>query len=182
LANRRLWPVWLATFVFGGNVIIFMSFVTVTASDRGIDNTGVIWLTYALGAVSVRLFGARLPDQIGPSTLVIPAIGTYALGTAVAAGAHTPNAFIIAGLLAGLGHGYAFPVLAAQVVNRSPEALRGSAMSAYTGFWDLSRLAVAPLFGQLADQTSDTVMLRTAAATVAVGLVAWVALERGQTE
>ena len=47
-------------------------------------------------------------------------LGCYAAATLVASHALDPSTFLLAGLLAGLGHGYCFPVLAGQVVTRSP--------------------------------------------------------------
>ncbi|MEQ1507781.1 MAG: MFS transporter, partial [Myxococcota bacterium] len=65
LRHRALWPVWLATVVFAGLVALFMAFVTVAAADRGVPDPGVVWLTYAIGAVTVRLVGRGVPDRVG---------------------------------------------------------------------------------------------------------------------
>jgi MFS family permease len=177
LGARRLLPVWAATALFSGLVAVFMAFVTVTAADRGVEHPATIWLTYAGGAVVVRLVGARLPEKIGPSKVAGAALLLYGIGLALAALATTAGGFAVAGLVAGLGHGYCFPVLTAQVVDRSPDALRGVAMATFTGLWELARLVMAPAFGKLADVTSDGTMLTTAAIGAVVGLVGWGALE-----
>ena len=182
LRHRSLWPAWTATAVFAGLVAIFMSFVTVTAEDRGIAAPASVWATYAGGAILVRLLGARLPERLGLFRVGAASLLLYAGGVAVAAGAHTTGAFAIAGLLAGVGHGYCFPVLTAQVVTRSPIALRGVAMAAFTGLWELARLVVAPSFGAIADAQGDQTMLRVAAVAGVVGLAVWWALERGVAE
>ena len=54
---------------------------------------------------------------------------------------------LVAGLLAGVAHGYAFPVITSQVVARSPAALTGTALAVFTGLWELSDLILAPTFG-----------------------------------
>jgi MFS family permease len=177
LRSRALIPVWTATLVFGGLVAVFMSFATVTGQTRGVSDPATVWLTYAAGAVSVRLFGARIPERFGTSRVGMLALFSYVVAFGVAAGATSTSGFAVAGLLAGIGHGYCFPVLSGQVVTRSPDALRGVAMASFTGLWEVARLLLAPAFGAFADATSDGAMLMGAAAFGALGLLSWAALE-----
>ncbi len=173
LTQRGLRPVWLATVVFAGLVSIFFAFATVTAANRGITDSAALWLTYAAGAIGVRLFGARLPDRIGPTNLVAPALACYGGAFLLAAGAWSVEAFMVAGLLAGFGHGYCFPVLTSQVVTRAPDRLRGGALASFTFTWELSGLLLAPAFGRVADATDDASMLAGAAVFGLAGLAAW---------
>jgi MFS family permease len=170
-------PVWTATVVFASMVAVFMSFATVTAEARGAENPSTVWLTYAVGAVMVRLIGAKLPERLGPSRVAGAALLSYAGGFVVLASAETGADFALAGLLSGIGHGYCFPVLLAQVVTRSPNALRGVAIAAFTGIWGISRLFAAPTFGAIADAYGDESMLYGAAGFGVTGLVVWAVLE-----
>lgn len=179
LRHRALWPVWAATLVFGGLVAVFMSFVTVAAADAGAEHAGVIWLTYAVGAVGIRLFGASLPDRVGPSRMVPPSLLAYVAAFVVAAFATGDLGFAVAGLLAGFAHGVCFPVLTGQAVTRTPSHLRGAAMSLFTALWDLTKLLLVPLAGWVADVSSDAGMLLLGAAAAVVGLMVWAGLERG---
>jgi len=184
LRRAPLWPVWLASITFSGLVGIFMTFATVTAEGRGIDRPSTLWLSYALGAVVVRLLGARLPDRVGPSKIVPPALGLYIAALWLTATAHTFGAFLLAAALAGIGHGYCFPVLSSQVVTRTPAAFRGSAMSMFTALWGLSELVLCPTFGAIADRFGDGTMFRIASVFGGACLLLWVVLERryGQTQ
>jgi len=177
LSAERLAPVWVATGLFAGLVAVFMSFATVTAADRATAHPSTVWLTYAFGAIGVRLLGAQLPDRVGPSKIAAAALLSYAGGLWVAASAQSDLGFGVAGALAGFGHGYCFPVLSAQVVGRSPAALRGIAMATFTGLWALARLVVAPAFGWGSDQSTDELMLQLASGTALLGLGVWLALE-----
>jgi len=179
LRHRALWPVWVATMVFAGLVAIFMSFVTVAAADAGAANAGIIWLAYAAGAVSIRLFGASIPDRVGPSRMVPPSLLAYVAAFVVAAFASTNTGFAMSGLLAGFAHGACFPVLSGQAVTRTPAAQRGAAMSLFTALWDLVKLLLVPLAGWMADAVSDQGMLLASAAAAVVGLGVWGWLERG---
>lgn len=179
MQDRALWPVWTGTIVFASLVAVFMSFVTVVAEDRGIAAPASVWATYAGGAILVRLVGARLPERLGLFRVGSVSLFLYACGLAVAASAHTSGAFALAGLLGGIGHGYCFPVLTAQVVTRSPILLRGVAMALFTGLWEAARLVGAPSFGALADSLGDARMLSTAAGMGLAGIALWALLERG---
>jgi MFS family permease len=182
LRHRALWPVWTATMVFAGLVAVFMSFVTVAANDAGAANAGIIWLTYAAGSVGIRLFGASIPDRIGPSRMVPPSLLAYVAAFVVAAFATSNTGFAISGLLAGFAHGACFPVLSGQAVTRTPADQRGAAMSLFTALWDLVKLLLVPVAGWLADGTSDQGMLLASAGVAVVGLGVWGWLERGVPE
>ena len=178
LRVRAMVPVWTATFVFAGLVAVFMSFVTVAGEARNVGNPAAVWFAYAGGAAFVRLFAAKLPERVGPTQVGIFSLALYSLGFVIAADAVTTWGFVAAGVFAGIGHGYCFPVLSGQVVTRSPIALRGVALAAFMGLWEVARLLLAPSFGALADMTGDGTMMRAAALTGVVGVVLWFVLDR----
>lgn len=180
LRARAIWPVWVATTVFAVSVATFMAFAVVSAEARGIERPASIWWTYAAGAVMVRLIGARLPDRVGTANMIAPALGVYALALLLAASASSTTALLAAGLLAGLGHGYCFPVLTSQVVSRAPDRVRGSAMAMFTGLWDLSALALTPIMGRIADAFDDPTMFAFTAVFGLLGLALWATLEHRQ--
>jgi MFS family permease len=171
IRHRPLWPVWLATMIFSGSMACFMTFATVTAQERGATWPAGLWLTYAAGASAVRIVGARLPDRIGATNLVVPAVGSYVLALLVISTASA------AGGLAGIGHGYAFPVLASAVVTRADTLYRGASVAMFTALFDLMSLSLSPLLGTLADSAGDTAMYLIAASWALVALGCWVVLE-----
>lgn len=172
-----MWPVWLATTVFSGMVAVFFAFATVAGVDRGVDDSTFTWLTYAGGAIGVRVFGARLPDRLGVHNMVVPALGLYVVALLVVAGGTTTAHFLLAGLLAGLGHGYGFPVITSLVITRTPATSRGAALSGFTGLWDISILVLSPLAGALADAAGDRVMFSLTAVVVVVALAIQAGIE-----
>ncbi|MCA8920480.1 MAG: MFS transporter [Planctomycetes bacterium] len=178
LAVRQLVPVWLASVVFSSLVAVFMTFATVSADARGIENSAAVWLTYAGGAITVRLLGSRIPDRIGPHNLVAPALGCYCVGFVIATQAFTTTGFLLAGLFAGVGHGYCFPVLTSQVVTRVDPLWRGSALTLFTALWSLSELCLTPLCGRLADAFGDASLFAGVATVGAGSLVLWAVAEQ----
>lgn len=177
LKASPLWSVWLATILFASLVGILMTFATVSAKSRGIQNTTFIWLTYALGAICVRVLGGRLPDRLGTSNLVAPALGCMGGSILLVANAQSSTELLWAGLLGGVGHGYCFPVLTSQVVSRTPAHHRGSALSMFTALWGLSEIVVTPISGYFADAFSDNAMFALSAAAASFVLIGWAYLE-----
>ncbi|MCW8140569.1 MAG: MFS transporter [Planctomycetota bacterium] len=178
LRQRRLLPVWLATAAFASSMAVFMAFVTVIAEARGVRWPAAVWLPYAAGAVSVRLVGARLPDRLGPENLVAPAVGLFALALLLAGRGTTDASFLLAGLVGGLAHGLAFPIVAGQAVSRSPARWRGSVMSLFTAVWQAAEMVAPPIGGLIADRAGDERMMALMALAAAVSLLPWLLLER----
>jgi len=172
-----LWPVWFSTILFSLLVSVFMTFATVCAEHRLVSDPASLWITYAAGAAMVRIIGARLPDRVGTHNMVAPSIGIYILGLVVTAQASTNGDFLLGGFLAGIGHGYCFPVLTSQMISRVDKTLRGSGMASFTAVWEIVSLLLTPLFGLLADKEGDTVMFFVAASVATVGLLIWVVAE-----
>ena len=178
LSRRELWPVWLAVSALAALVALFQSFAAVTAEKRGLPGPSSVWLSYALGAAAVRIFGGKLPDRVGPQRMVVPALGSYIAGALVMASATGQTGALLAGLLAGIGHGYCFPVLTGQLVTRVPHSFRGSALASFTALWSASELVASPAFGAVADRWGDAAMFRVAAVITIALLAAWSLLER----
>jgi MFS family permease len=175
---RPLWPVWFAAIVFSALVSVFMTFATVCAQSRMIDDPADLWLTYAAGAAMVRIFGAKLPDRVGTRNMIAPSVGFYVVGLIVTAQAQSAEAFLWGGFLTGLGHGYCFPVLTSQVVDRVDKTLTGSGMAVFTALWEIVSLVITPLFGILADRSGDGIMFFTAAIIATGALFLWALAER----
>jgi len=179
LSARPTWSVWLGTVLFSGMVTTVMAFATVVAAGRGVETPTGLWLTYAFGAAGVRVVGARLPDRLGPTNLVAPSLAVYALALVVVSSAETDGAFFLVGALAGLGHGYCFPVLTSQVVTRVADRYRGSGLSLFTALFGASGLAFSPALGALADRHGDDWMFAAAAVAVTAGIACWAVVEHG---
>lgn len=177
-AQPSLWSVWWAAMTFSALVAVFATFAGVAAEHRGVPRPSAIWAMYSLGAIAVRVLGARVPDLLGPQRLVPPAVLTYVAATFVLATARSQEGFLWAGLLAGLSHGIAFPVLVSLVSARVDDAQRGSTLTAYTAIWEVTALLGPPVFGWAADGLGFERCFRGAALLAVASLVLWGPLER----
>ncbi|TVR02516.1 MAG: MFS transporter [Deltaproteobacteria bacterium] len=177
LLHPRLAPVWIATLVFAAIFSAILYFGAVAAETRNVPKPTWLWFTYAGGAITVRLLGARLPDRIGPHNLVAPSLGLYAVALLLAAHAHSTSTFLAAGLLGGLAHGTFFPCAASLAIGRMPDDMRGTALATFTALLEMASFIAAPVFGWIADLQDDATMFTTAAAIGFVGIAAWTLLE-----
>ena len=176
LRQPSLFSVWVATIGLSGLVSVFMAFATVTAGHRDVATPTLLWLTYAGGAVTVRLLGSTVLDRI-VSKMMPASLLVFIPAFAITASAGSIHLFLAGALLAGIGHGLGFPVLASSVVGRVPAHLRGSGVAALTALWDVAALLVTPLFGVIADLYSDATLFYAGAIFAALCLLAWWPLE-----
>ena len=85
---------------------------------------------------------------------------------------------MVAAALGGIGHGFVFPILTNEVVRRARVAERGSSLAIFTALFDIGVIAVVPVIGSVIDSVGYPAAFRTTGAVIAVGLVAFVYLER----
>lgn len=105
-------------------------------------------------------------------------MGAYAAGFLVIADAATAPALAAGASLLGLGHGLLFPILTAQVVSRSRESERGSAMAIFTSLFDLAVLTAAPAVGVMIDWRGYATAFNALGVFLVGGIVVYVAWER----
>jgi len=159
LLQARLRPLWWSTTAFAGAVATFMTFASVVCQSRGMSLPTAPWLTYVAGALCARLIGAKLPERVGPARLVAPSLLLYGLALLTSALTVSELGMLIAGGLAGVSHGYCFPVLTSLIVSAVDERYRGRALAMFTGLWGGAAILFAPLGGWIADHWSDEHML-----------------------
>jgi len=154
-------PLWWSTIAFAGGVSLMMTFVSVVGEARGMSLPSATWFTYVAGAVAARLFGAKLPERVGPARLVLPSLLLYGCALLTCALSTDTAGMLCAGVLAGVAHGYAFPVLTSLIVSAVHERFRGRALAMYTGLWGAAAVVFALVGGLIADHWGDTQMLGT---------------------
>jgi MFS family permease len=159
LTAAPLRPLWWSTIAFAGGVSLMMTFASVVGEARGMTLPTATWFTYVAGAVVARLFGAKLPERLGPARLVLPSLFLYGSALLTCALSTNTMGMLCAGALAGVAHGYAFPVLTSLIVSAVHEHYRGRALAMFTGLWGAAAVVFALVGGLIADRWSDEHML-----------------------
>ncbi|MDQ3036178.1 MAG: MFS transporter [Myxococcota bacterium] len=167
-AQRDLLPIWVVGIAFAGALGTAYAFLKPFVLSEHVGSVGLFYGWYAAMAIALRLTLGWLPDRLGPKRVLAPSLLAISVALAALSLARTPLAIGAAGALAGLGHGFAFPILTGLTAGRSRDEERGSALSLFTAVFDVGLLA-GPSFGMLAEATSLRTMFLVAAAVPLLG-------------
>lgn len=159
---RPLIGVWLTTVLWGTVLCAYLSFLEPLVSARGLPGVRWFFVPYGVVAVALRLGLGSLPDRVGPARMLVPSLLFQLPGLALLAVAQTPWTLAVAGLFCGVGHGYAFPILTALVVERAPVGRVGVGVNAFTIAIDFGQLIAGPVAGYIAREAGYDALFTTA--------------------
>jgi MFS family permease len=148
------------------------AFVPLYVDQIGLDDAGPFFLLYGVLVLCVRIFGARVPDRLGPVRASSIALASIGIGIgSVAAFASVAGLWVGTVFLA-FGMSLLFPALFTVAVNNAPDDERSHAVGSFSLFFDLSQGLGAPLLGVIVTVTGAERPAFFASAIVAVvGLV-----------
>lgn len=126
----------LATSVWG--LSGFNTFVPLYALDLGLPGSDVVFVLYSAIVLSLRSFGARIPDRLGAATTARYALGVSAAGLGVIALWERPAGLYCGAALFAVGQALAFPALMTLAVRNARAHERGAAVGTFTAFFDLA--------------------------------------------
>jgi MFS family permease len=175
LTQRSLLPLWHLTLWVGIALTGYSTFMRTYVDDTGIGSVGLFFLTYACTAVALRLFFSWVPDRVGRPWVLYPSLGAIAAGYLTLAFGSSTASIALAGVLCGGGLGYVYPLIFAGVVDRSSAEERGSAMAAFSLFFDAGALVGSPLLGWVILHFGYAAMFATAGVVVALAALAFAA-------
>jgi MFS family permease len=148
VAAKELRSVFFIGLAFSTGLAAYFTFLkTYLIEVPSLGTMGAFFITYALAATTLRAFFGWVPERFGLRRVLIPALICGATGLVVMSLASKPEHLLLAGLLCGIGHGYAFPILSTIVVIRARPEERGSAISMFTALFDFGLLIGGPTFG-----------------------------------
>src|SRR6476646_928992 len=122
-------------------------FVILLLTSRGIGGGASVFTAFALAVFASRLVLSRVPDRAGARPTATAAGLFEAVGLAVIAVAHSLAVALLGAIIVGVGFSMLFPALALMVVGEVDDDRRGSAMGAFTAFFDIGVGLGGPLAG-----------------------------------
>jgi MFS family permease len=125
-------------------------FVILHLTARDIAGGIAAFNAYGVTYIGVRLFVGGWPDKFGAGRVALWSAVVEAVGLVLVAVAPNLVVGVIGGLVIGAGLSLLFPALALLVINNTPEARRGTALGAFTSFWDLGIVLGGPISGLVA--------------------------------
>lgn len=129
----------------------FLAFAALHAEEVGIANTGTVFTVFALVIIFLRIFAAKLPDQLGPVRTSRISLSCGAIGLAVLAVWTEPVGVYVGAAILAVAQSFLFPALFALVVDNAPDAERSHAISTLSMFFDLAFGLGGPVIGLVSD-------------------------------
>lgn len=129
----------------------FSSFVVLYALDIGMSGGRYVFALNSAVIIGIRLFGARLPDKLGPKKAGSSALFAAMIGMLVIGLWSEPAGLYIGTFIYSIGHALAFPALMTLAISRAPASERGAVIGTFTAFFDLSFGIGAVSAGAIAD-------------------------------
>ena len=122
-------------------------FVVLHLRARGIGGGASVFTAFAVAVFASRLVLSHVPDRMGARRTATFASLTETVGLLIIASATSLPEALAGAVVVGLGFAMLFPSLALMVVGNVSEQHRGSAMGAFTAFFDVGVGLGAPLAG-----------------------------------
>ena len=150
----------------------FSAFMAIYGDQVGIHDVGPVFATYAGVVLVIRLFGARLPDQLGWRVASAVALAAASIAGLLFAAWASVIGVYIATVALSVGQSLLFPALFSAVVNDAPDEQRSHAVGTFSVFFDLSGGLAAPALGLVVSLWNERGAFFVAALVAASGFLA----------
>jgi len=158
----------LVGLVFG----TLVTFLPLYVEEAKIDlNAGLFYTAAAIASFVVRVFAGRASDTLGRGLLITGGLGCYGVSMTLLAIATTPQVFLLAAVMEGVGAGVVIPMMLALMGDRSYDNERGKVSSICIGGFDLGIALAGPIFGFVAEVSSYRGMFSLTAGLAVLALV-----------
>jgi predicted MFS family arabinose efflux permease len=127
----------------------FAAFMPLYAPSLGLKGSAPVFGLYAGLTLLGRLFGARIPDRLGPSTTARAGLVTMAVGMAILGAWHTIPGLWTGTAVFAAGNAFMFPAVLSLALDAAPEGERAAVVGTVVAFFDLGQGAGALLLGPL---------------------------------
>jgi MFS family permease len=150
---------------------VFAAFIPEHSRQVGLAGSAGIFLLYSAVSVSLRLFGARLPERLGEHRMVTVALVFLAASMLLISAVAEPWALWAAAVGMGVGMAFMYPSLMANVVNRVGDGERASALGSFTMFFEVGTIVGGVALGAVGEIFTKQAGFLGGAIISALGLV-----------
>lgn len=150
----------------------FNAFVALYARDLGLAGAGWVFFLYSAIVVAIRIFGRRLPDQLGAKQASGSALALLAVGLLTIGLWNQPLGLFLGTAVFAAGTALAFPALMTLAVDRAEVADRSSVIGTFSACIDVGFACGALTLGAVASVAGyEGVFIAGALASVVGALV-----------
>ena len=162
-----------ALMVAGTGFVSAITFVPVFARRIGVNSFELFFITYTAAIIAVRLIGGGIPDKFGKKRSSVPALFLFAISIIAIGYSSGTSGLILAGVFFGLGHGLFYPAIYALVIDLTPEADRGKAVSICSVAFTFGGMLGVFIYGVIAEVWGFRLMFDIAGSVCVVGFLAF---------
>lgn len=127
-----------------------ISFITLFFLFRNWNNAPLAFGCFGLFYVLTRIFGGYLPDKYGGFIVAVISMIIEIVGQVLIAFSFSETMAIVGCALTGIGTSLIFPALGILAIQKVQPQMRGTALGAYSAFFDLSLSIAGPIAGLIA--------------------------------
>jgi len=146
-------------------------FVAPFANERQLGFVSWYYIAYSASAVLTRLLGARLADRLGEERILPYAMILTGLGLSCLVFLGGNGVLVVAGAMAGCGHGFLYPGLSALALRNEPSAIRGKITGAFTGSIDAGAFVGSIMLGFIGQWAGFQTLFLVAGAALLVAFM-----------
>lgn len=143
----RVFPHGMGLALSGVGYSVLATFVTLYYLSRHWSGAALCLTAFGVAFVTARLLFIHTIERFGGFSVSIVCCSVESLGVLMLWRATSPWMAFAGAALAGIGYSLVFPALGVEAVRRVPLHNRGTALSVYTVFGDISFFLVGPLAG-----------------------------------
>jgi MFS family permease len=162
LKVRRISLVAVLASLFGFGLAASNGFISPFASERQLAFISLYYIAYSSSAVLTRLLGVRLADRLGEDRIIPYAMILTGVGLAVLVFLGGSLILVLAGLMAGCGHGFLYPALNALAIRNGSTAIRGKITGVFTGSVDAGVFVGSIILGFVGQRAGFQVLFLSA--------------------
>jgi MFS family permease len=149
----------------------FAAFVPLYVTDLGLTGSGLVFAEYAFAVLAVRIFGARLPDQLGSRRGASIALALQSVGLVTMCLWMSVTGLYVSTFVYAMGVSLLYPALFPVVVEGAPESERSQAIATFTLAFDISAGLGAFVLGIVVSLSSERWAFGVAGILSFIGLV-----------
>ena len=143
----RVFPHGMGLALSGVGYSVLATFVTLYYLSRHWSGAALCLTAFGVSFVTARLLFIHAIDRFGGLRVCLVCFSVESLGVLMLWRAASPWMAFGGAALAGIGYSLVFPALGVEAVRRVPLHNRGTALSVYTVFGDISFFLVGPVAG-----------------------------------
>ncbi|MDQ1324370.1 MAG: hypothetical protein QG587_1706 [Chloroflexota bacterium] len=153
----------------------FLTFVPLHAAALGLDGAGSAFAVFGTVVIVLRLFGAKIPDRLGPVRLGATALGCTAFGLTLIGVLPGQAGLLLGTAVFAAGVALTLPAVMTMAMGRAAAEERGSVVGTTSVFLDLSFGLAPVVLAPLAASAGYPSTFIAAGALAAIGAVVLVA-------